>query len=66
MTRRSTARLSRRRDKLIAGLWLAVIIGVPALVGGRSLPIELGLFLVIFLASGVVPAILLRLKAMGK
>ena len=50
-------------DKLIAGLWLALIIGRPAVAGAGSFPIGLGLFLVIFLVSGVAPAIYLRLKA---
>ena len=49
-------------DKLIAGLWLALIIGMPAVAGAGSFPIGLGLFLVIFLASGVAPAIHLGLK----
>jgi len=49
-------------DRLIAGLWLALIIGMPAVAGAGSFPIGLGLFLVIFLASGVAPAIHLGLK----
>ena len=53
-------------DKLIAGLWLALIIGMPAVAGAGSFPIGLGLFLVIFLVSGVAPAIYLRLKTKGK
>ena len=45
------------KNKLIAGLWLALIIGPPAGAGYGSVRIGLGLFLLIFLAFGVAPAI---------
>jgi hypothetical protein len=54
------------KNTVIAGLWLALIIGMPAGVGSGNVCIGLGLFLLVFLASGVAPAIYLRLKAKGK
>ena len=54
------------KNKLIAGLWLALIIGPPAGAGYGSVRIGLGLFLLVFLAFGVAPAIYLGLKAKGK
>ena len=54
------------KNRVIAGLWLALIIGMPAGVGSGSVRIGFGLFLVVFLASGVAPAIYLGLKAKGK
>ena len=53
------------RDTLIPGLWLALIVGMPAVAGVGSYSIGLGL-LVIFLASGVAPAMRLGLKAKAK
>jgi AbiV family abortive infection protein len=41
----------------VAGLWLALIIGLPAGAGSGSVPIGFGLFLLVFLAFGVAPAI---------
>ena len=53
------------KNTVIAGLWLALIIGMPAGVGSGSVRIGFGLFLVVFLASGVAPAIYVGLKAKG-
>ena len=44
-------------NAVIAGLWLALIIGMPAGAGSGSVPIGFGLFLLVFLAFGVAPAI---------
>src|SRR5258708_6810224 len=51
------------KNRVIAGLWLAFIIGVPASAGSGSVRIGFGLFLVVFLASGIAPAIYVGLKA---
>jgi hypothetical protein len=54
------------KNRVIAGLWLALIIGMPAVAGPGGVRIGLGLFLVVFLASGIAPAIYVGLKAKGK
>jgi len=54
------------KNKLIAGLWLALIIGPPAGAGYGSVRIGLGLFLVVFLAFGVAPAIYMGKVKSGK
>jgi hypothetical protein len=50
------------KNTVIAGLWLALIIGMPAGAGSGSVRIGFGLFLVVFLASGIAPAISLRVR----
>ena len=54
------------KNTVIAGLWLALIIGMPAGVGYGTVRVGLGLFLLVFLASGLAPVIYLGLKAKGK
>lgn len=45
------------KDTLIAGLWLALIVALPAAAGARNPGLGLGLFLVVFLAFGVAPIV---------
>jgi hypothetical protein len=54
------------KNRGIVGLWLALIIGMPAVAGPGGVRIGLGLFLVVFLASGIAPAIYEGLKAKCK
>ena len=51
------------KDTLIAGLWLALVIGLPAAAGAGSVTLGLSLFLVAFLAFGVVPIVRMKTKA---
>ena len=61
--RRAKRKNKAMKNTLISGLWLALVIGLPAGAGAGSARLGLGLSLTVFLAAGVAPVVWLRMKA---